>query len=64
MEILGFSPIEVTMSNAEQIALDVVEAESDEEQEFIDAITRFGVAAKTINGKTYMAVAFCYDLAS
>lgn len=58
------TPIEVTMDNAEQVALDIVEAESDEEQEFIDAITRFGVAAKTINGKTYMAVAFCYDLAS
>ena len=58
------TPIEVTMDNAEQVALDIVEAESDEEQELIDAITRFGVAAKTINGKTYMAVAFCYDLAS
>lgn len=58
------TPIEVTMDNAEQVALDIVEAESDEEQELIDAITRFGVAAKTINGKTYMAVAFCYNLAS
>lgn len=58
------TPIEVTMDNAEQVALDIVEAESDEEQELIDAITRFGVAAKTINGKTYMAVSFCYDLAS
>lgn len=58
------TPIEVTMDNAEQVALDIVEAESDEEQELIDAITRFGVAAKAINGKTYMAVAFCYDLAS
>ena len=58
------TPIEVTMDNAEQVALDIVEAESDEEQELIDAITRFGVAAKTINGKIYMAVAFCYNLAS
>lgn len=58
------TPVEVTMDNAEQVALDIVEAESDEEQELIDAITRFGVAAKTINGKTYMAVAFCYNLAS
>lgn len=58
------TPIEVTMDNAEQVALDIVEAESDEEQELIDTITRFGVAAKTINGKTYMAVAFCYNLAS
>ena len=58
------TPIEVTMDNAEQVALDIVEAESDEEQELIDTITHFGVAAKTINGKTYMAVAFCYNLAS
>ena len=55
------TPEAMTMDTARKYASNLGRVEGDEDQEMLDEIKAIGVATKTIDGKTYMAVAIRWE---
>ena len=55
------TPEAMTMDTARKYATTLGRLEGDEDQEMLDEIKAIGVATKTIDGKTYMAVAIRWE---
>ena len=51
----------MTVDSARKYAAEVGKIKDDDDQAFIDAITAIGVATKTVDGKTYMAMAVRFE---
>lgn len=51
----------MTMDSARKYAANVGKVEDEDDQAFVDSITSMGVATKTIDGKTYMAIAIRFE---
>lgn len=51
----------MTIDSARKYAAEVGKIEDDDDQAYIDAITAIGVATKTVDGKTYMAMAVRFE---
>lgn len=55
------TPEAMTMDTARKFASNIGVIEDEDDQDFVDSISKMGVATKTMDGKTYMAVAFRFE---
>lgn len=55
------TPEAMTMDTARKFASNVGVIKDEDDQEFVDSISKIGVATKTMDGKTYMAVAIRFE---